>query len=169
LNATADEFGWTPRPDEDRPSFSNFQACSEPQQESELTVPSILLVEDNSADVSLVEEALAEHHVRHALTVIRDGEKAIDYIDAVDLGNSTCPNLVILDLNLPRRSGQDVLRRMRLSTHCGDVPVIILSSSGAPKDRDEAKSLGATLYIKKPNDLAEYLSIGGTIKNLLAK
>ena len=129
--------------------------------------PSIVLVEDNSADVHLVKEALSEHLVSYTLTVIKDGEKAIQHIDDVDNQTREGPSLVILDLNLPRRSGRDVLRRLRLSARFADVPVIILSSSNAEKDREEALSLGATLYITKPTDLAQFLNIGAIIKKLI--
>jgi CheY-like chemotaxis protein len=129
--------------------------------------PLILLVEDNSADVHLVKAALSEHHVNHSLTVIKDGESAIQYIDAIDRGESRCPDLVVLDLNLPRKTGREVLERMRLSPRCSAVPIVILSSSGAEKDREDARALGATLYLKKPSDLGQFLAIGGTIKQLL--
>ena len=130
--------------------------------------PVILLVEDNNADVHLVQEALSEHRVKHSLTVLHDGESAIRYIEAVDDEASTCPSLVVLDLNLPRKSGRDVLEKMRHSPRCGGIPIMILSSSGADNDKAEAKALGATVYIKKPSNLSQFLSIGEVIKELLA-
>lgn len=124
-------------------------------------------MEDSSADVYLIQEALSEHHVSHKLAVIKDGESALEYIDGIDAGSTNCPRLVILDLNLPRKSGREVLERLRQSRLCVSVPVVILSSSGAEKDREETRALGATIYIKKPSDLAEFMLIGIKIKQLL--
>jgi len=128
---------------------------------------SILLVEDNAADAALVREALEEHRIRGELVVIADGAAAIRYIEALDTGPSGCPDLVILDLNLPKRSGHEVLRSMRQSVKCGRAPVAILSSSDAQQDRVAAASLGASQYYRKPLHLKEFLSLGARFKAML--
>ena len=92
-------------------------------------LPEIVLVEDNAADVGLVREALEEHTVRCGLTVIADGESAINFVDAIDASEQACPDLVILDLKLPRKSGVLVLQHIRASRVCNTVPVVILTSS----------------------------------------
>src|SRR3954447_14214928 len=97
----------------------------------------ILLIEDNPADVGLVREALNEHGVGGELTVIANGERAIKFIDETEAGEQQCPDLIILDLNLPKRSGKDVLTRIRTSTICPQVPVIILTSSDNQRDKDD--------------------------------
>jgi CheY-like chemotaxis protein len=166
-NATAAASGWNLNPNEVPPFSSRSLPRDEPGSGKAPQQPSIVLVEDNSADVNLVQVALAEHHIDHSLIILKDGEKAVQYIDDVDSGTGACPTLFILDLNLPRKDGREVLRRIRLSPRCGALPIIILSSSGAEKDRKEAKSLGATIYIRKPSDLDQFLSIGEKIKELL--
>ena len=111
-------------------------------------------MEDNNADVHLVQEALSEHRVKHSLTVLHDGESAIRYLEAVDGEESACPSLVVLDLNLPRKSGR--ILKMRHSPRCTGIPIMILSSSGAENDKAEAKALGATVYVKKPSNLNQF-------------
>jgi two-component system, chemotaxis family, response regulator Rcp1 len=127
----------------------------------------ILLVEDNPADAVLVEEALNEHQVDVDLLVLGDGERAIQFVDELDANTRACPKLVILDLNLPKRSGKDVLRRIRESAQWNHVPVVILTSSNTPKDREETASLGASQYIRKPSQLEDFLLLGAVLKNFL--
>jgi DNA-binding response OmpR family regulator len=127
-----------------------------------------LLIEDNPGDVVLVREALSEHSVECALTVISDGENAIRFIEEIDAGpEGACPDLVILDLNLPRRSGNEVLQCIRASVKCVQIPVLVLSSSGAEKDRRDALKLGATRYVQKPSLLSEFLKLGELFKTML--
>ena len=94
----------------------------------------MLVVEDNPADAGLIRKALEEHGVEGEMTHIIDGETAIAFIEAVDTDQLDCPDLAIIDLNLPRRPGQDVLERMRQSPKCREIPVVILSSSDAKRD-----------------------------------
>jgi DNA-binding response OmpR family regulator len=124
-------------------------------------------VEDNPADALLVEEALKEHHVAAELVVLGDGEKAIRSIEEFDTTAGLYPKLVILDLNLPKRNGKDVLQRIRQSDKWDHVPVVILTSSNRPADRDETIRLGANEYIRKPSQLEEFLKIGAVLKSLM--
>lgn len=129
----------------------------------------ILLVEDNSGDVILVREALLEHHVPNDLRILTDGQKAIELLDSIHAGNQPeCPALLILDLNLPRKTGREVLAHMRRIPRCDDIPVLVLSSSNAPADRQSALDLGARLYIRKPSDLVDFMQIGAAIRQILA-
>lgn len=127
----------------------------------------IVLVDDNPADVLLVKEALAWHDVQSNLMVARDGDEAIRFLDEIDSSFLPCPDLIILDLNLPRKTGFQVLERMRLSPRCGHKPVAILSSSDALADRQKAERLGASRYIRKPSNLRDFMSIGGQLKQML--
>jgi two-component system, chemotaxis family, response regulator Rcp1 len=124
-------------------------------------------VEDNPADALLVEEALNEHDVTVDLIVLDDGEKAIQFVEEFSATNGPYPKLVILDLNLPKRNGRDVLRCIRENSRWNHVPVVILTSSNAPSDRAEAARLGANQYIRKPTHLEGFLDIGVVLKNLL--
>ena len=121
----------------------------------------ILLAEDNPADVYLIEEALREHKVDFKITVADDGEMAMSLLADGNLR----PDIVLLDLNMPKRSGGEVLDQLRRNSG-SNVPVIILTSSDSPSDREEALRLGATCYIRKPTGLDEFLEIGATIKRL---
>ncbi|HUQ92668.1 MAG TPA: response regulator [Bryobacteraceae bacterium] len=129
----------------------------------------ILLIEDNHGDVLLVREALEEHAVKVEMTVLSDGEKAIRFIEDAEAYRAPLPDLIILDLNLPRISGHDVLRRIRASAIAAHVRVMILSSSTMMKDTQQAASHGVSRYIQKPSTLDEFMRIGGVIKALLTE
>ncbi len=128
----------------------------------------ILLVEDNPADVFLVREALAWNNIKSQLFVVRDGDEAIRLVQEIERTQSPCPDLLVLDVNLPRKSGFEVLRRVRASAKCGVAPVAILTSSEAPTDRAEAARLGASSYIQKPSNLRDFMSVGEKLKAILA-
>lgn len=127
----------------------------------------VLVVEDNPGDVFLIEEALREHEVDCELEVVDDGGKAREYFSRIERGEGRVPDLVLLDLNLPKIPGLDVLRRIRHIPACRAVPIVVVSSSEAPRDRQEAHELGADNYIRKPSMLDEYLALGGVIKSML--
>ena len=111
-------------------------------------------------------ESLNEHGIPGEPVVIPDGESAINFIESLDAEQTGCPDLVIIDLNLPR-FGLSVLETMRQSVKCRDAIVVILSSSDIEKDRNEAVRLGATRYIRKPLRLEEFLSLGAVFKTML--
>jgi CheY-like chemotaxis protein len=136
-------------------------------EENSSAAAAILLIEDNPADALLVEEALQEFHVTAEFVVLDDGEKAIRFIEEFDATTASCPRLVILDLNLPKRNGKDVLRHIRHRAQWNHVPVVILTSSNTPTDREEAIRLGANQYIRKPPQLEDFLNIGAVLKNLI--
>lgn len=114
----------------------------------------ILLVEDNPADVRLVGDAFAETHPGHHLNVAADGEEALDFLFRRGIHINAPPvDLVLLDLNLPLMNGDAVLREIRANPETTLLPVVILSSSGAPRDVRLAYELRANGYIRKPRDL----------------
>ena len=128
----------------------------------------MLLVEDNPADVFFVRAALAHEGIESELLIAHDGEKAIEFVEAAETNpGAPCPQLVLLDLNLPRTSGAEVLQRVRKSSRCGDIPVIIVTSSDAPNDRAEAVRLGASRYFLKPHNIDDYLKLGSVVKEVL--
>jgi DNA-binding response OmpR family regulator len=127
----------------------------------------ILVVEDNPADAGLIRRALEEHGVNGTLFVLADGEKAIQFIHALDVKDSPCPGLAIIDLNLPKKSGREVLECIRQSANCHGAPVVILSSSDTHQDKAEAMRLGASRYLRKPSSLAEFMSLGAIFKATL--
>jgi CheY-like chemotaxis protein len=127
----------------------------------------ILLIEDNPADAGLVREALLEHAVECELALVTNGETALAFIDAVELGQIWRPDLIIADLHLPIISGREVLRHLQTTARCEHVPVLVLSSSDRLEDREEAAALGATRYVQKPFRLVEYLDLGVIFKQML--
>jgi chemotaxis family two-component system response regulator Rcp1 len=131
-------------------------------------IPCIFVAEDNPGDVDLLRLALEEHGVNCDLLVATDGERALRYIEEVGDGSVSCPALIILDLNLPKRSGSEVLKRIRQVPTCEVIPIVILSSSDSEKDRSTAAQLGANKYLKKPSDLDSFVRIGGVLKQLVA-
>ena len=132
--------------------------------------PVILIAEDNPADVFLIRKTLQPHFKTARILVAEDGEEAFQWIERADNDSqASCPELLLLDLNLPRRSGPEVLRRVRASPLCGRIPVIVLTSSDSEKDQAEVMRFGATQYIRKPSDLFEFLAIGKTIWEVWTK
>jgi chemotaxis family two-component system response regulator Rcp1 len=123
-------------------------------------------VEDNPADAGLVREALKEHGVEGELIVVTDGEQAIEFIQEMESKPLTRPDLFIVDLNLPKRPGREVLERLRQSTS-RQPPVVILTSSDESRDRDEAMRLGISQYILKPSRLVEFLALGAIFKEMI--
>jgi CheY-like chemotaxis protein len=127
-----------------------------------------MLVEDNPADVDLIEEALTEGRIDCELDVIQDGDKAIAAIERADADTvSRCPDLILLDLNLPKVSGEEVLKRVRASRRFRNIKVLIVSSSNAPSDRERAMQLGATDYFRKPSTLEQFMELGPKVRSLL--
>ena len=134
------------------------------------TDPLVLVVEDNRADVFLVERAIEFCKLSVRLKVIEDGEEALKYFERVESdGNIPCPDAILLDLNLPRRSGREVLQGVRQARRCREVPVIILTSSNSPEDRQQTAALGATRYFRKPTSYQEFLKIGEILGEVLKK
>jgi CheY-like chemotaxis protein len=127
----------------------------------------VFLAEDNPGDVRLILEALKLHKVNFNLHVFEDGEKALGFVSRLSDPAAICPDLILLDLNLPKTDGRDILKRIRQIPRTKSVPVIVLSSSESPKDRSEAASLGADRYIRKPSTLDEFMAIGALVKELV--
>jgi CheY-like chemotaxis protein len=131
-------------------------------------MPEILLAEDNPADVYLIREALREHSVRCRLRVVSDGQEVLR-IFAGEAGADKPVDLVILDLNLPRHDGIEILQRLRESPRFSHVPVVVLTSSDSPRDRQMATGLGATRFLRKPSSLEQFLAVGLIFRDLLTQ
>jgi CheY-like chemotaxis protein len=133
-------------------------------------MPEVLLADDNPSDVYLIREALREHAVDCTLRVAPDGKDALRILSGeVGDGDAQSINLIILDLNLPRHDGIEILQRLRDSAILRHVPVVVLTSSDSPRDRLMANQLGAVRYLRKPSNLNEFLSLGAVFKDLLGQ
>ncbi len=120
----------------------------------------ILLVEDNAGDVRLTEEALREGKVRNNLHVARDGVEAIEFLRRQGkFAAAPRPDLVLLDLNLPRRDGREVLAEIKEDPDLRTIPVVVLTTSSAERDILRSYSLHANCYITKPVDLDQFVKV----------
>lgn len=127
----------------------------------------IILAEDNPGDVLLFQEALRSRGLACDVIVAEDGHKAITMLHAAVDGDGAKPDLIVLDVNLPKHNGDAVLREVRNRESLAGIPVIMLTSSASPVDREAAMNLGASLYIQKSSDLDELLEIGKVIEEIL--
>jgi two-component system, chemotaxis family, response regulator Rcp1 len=127
----------------------------------------VLLAEDNRGDVLLVREALTAHHLSYTLHVASDGAQAVDFVARMGQpGEAPCPDILLLDLNLPRVDGHEVLREFRRHPDCATTPVIVVSSSDSPRDREKVSALGVARYFRKPTNLDAFLQLGALVKEL---
>ena len=125
----------------------------------------ILLVEDNPGDVRLTKEALVELKVPHSLHVVTDGEAALEFLFRRGrYAKAIRPDLILLDLNLPRRNGREVLEQIKQDPDLKLIPVLVLTTSGSPLDIRAAYSLHANSYIVKPRDLDKFWEVASAIE-----
>jgi CheY-like chemotaxis protein len=117
--------------------------------------------------VLLVREALKHVDLNYELIVYRDGEEMLNYLEKVEAGALPPPDIILLDLNLPRVTGDIVLERKRETAWCKDIPVIIVTSSNSPADRDKTARLGATAYFRKPADYDAFLELGTVVRSIV--
>jgi CheY-like chemotaxis protein len=127
----------------------------------------ILLVEDNPADVGLLRLALKEAELDCDLTVLEDGAAALAFIRQAEAGNARPPDLALLDLNLPKNGGLEVLEAIRAKPALAGMPVAILTSSSSPRERARIEEFGVDRFITKPLDLDGFLGIGWILRDLL--
>ena len=120
----------------------------------------ILLVEDNLADVRLTQEALKEGKVCNNLSVVSDGDQALAYLyRAPPYENAKRPDIILLDLNLPRKSGREVLAEIKNDPSLRRIPVVILTTSSAEEDVINSYDLHVNCYITKPVDMEQFVTV----------
>jgi CheY-like chemotaxis protein len=124
---------------------------------------SILLVEDNPMDVDLTRRAFARRKLANRLEVARDGMEALDFIARWDAGEPP-PALVLLDINLPKLGGLEVLRQLRAHPRFGQLPVVVLTTSAEDVDVQTAYALGANSYIVKPVGFDKFVDVVGQVE-----
>jgi CheY-like chemotaxis protein len=128
----------------------------------------ILLVEDDPNAILLLDRAFRRVGFRHEIVVVRDGEEAVEYLSGrgqfQDRKDLPRPCLVLLDLKLPKRSGLEVLEWLRSRPELREMPVVVMTSSSHPSDREKALGLGVIAYVVKPIDLAELVTIASKLR-----
>ncbi len=135
-----------------------------------LPKPLILVVEDNQADVFLIREAIAGAGIGATVHVLYDGQQAMNFFDEADAGRqSIVPALILLDLSLPKNTGQEVLHHLRRSKKCSATNVLILTSSDSVRDRKTMNALGARGYFRKPSDYLQFMKLGPIVRDLLSE
>lgn len=126
----------------------------------------ILLVEDNPGDVRLTREALKEGKIRNNLNVVGDGVEALRYLRREgDYAESVRPDLILLDLNLPKMDGREVLEAVKADPALRLIPVVVLTSSAAEQDIARAYDLHANCYVSKPVDLDQFIHVVKSIED----
>jgi CheY-like chemotaxis protein len=124
----------------------------------------ILLVEDNEGDILLTLEGLEDSRITNRISVIRDGKAAIDFFETATDKNEI-PDLILLDINLPRKSGHEVLQYIKKSEKYNQLPVIMLTTSSLERDILSAYKHYANCYITKPIDVSEFMNAIAKIKD----
>lgn len=126
----------------------------------------ILLVEDNPADARLTQEALKESKVRNNLVVLGDGEQALAYLRREGKhADARRPDLILLDLNLPRKDGRELLADVKADPDLRRIPVVVLTTSAGEEDVLRAYNLQAACYITKPVDLDQFINVVRSIED----
>ena len=126
----------------------------------------ILLVDDNPGDVRLAREAMRDAKVWNKISDVRDGEEAMDYLNKRgQYSDRSTPDLVILDLNMPRKDGREVLAEMRADERFKHIPVVILTTSAAEEDVLKSYGLHANCYVVKPLDLDRFIEVVKSVED----
>lgn len=116
----------------------------------------------------LIREAVEAAAPSAEIHVIRDGEKAVKFFDERDVNVAApCPDLVLLDINIPKKHGGEVLAYLRGSRRCARAYVVVVSSANAPEDREQMLRLGANAYFHKASEYSEFMKLTGVIKAIL--
>jgi chemotaxis family two-component system response regulator Rcp1 len=125
----------------------------------------ILLVEDSPSDVRLIREATKSTAPAIQITVAKDGVEAMEHLQSCLRGQSQLPDLILLDLNLPRKNGREVLAEVKSDPRLRQIPVVVMTSSRSDDDIATAYRLNANCYITKPLELEQYLDIVQAIED----
>jgi CheY-like chemotaxis protein len=135
---------------------------------TERTEFQIVVAEDNSADVGLVREALKEHGINCSLHVLTDGAQAIAFIHSLDANPQDRPiDLLLLDMHLPKRDGDDILKCLRSTEHYAELPVIVMTGSDSSVFEEQATKHAAISYFQKTSDLDGFLRLGLLVRKIL--
>jgi CheY-like chemotaxis protein len=128
--------------------------------ESPLTVIDVLLVEDDPGDALMTQEAFEHHKIRNKLHVVKDGVEALAFLRREGVfADAPRPGLILLDLNLPRKDGREVLAEVKADAELRSIPVVVLTTSDAEEDILRSYSLHANAYVTKPVDFERFIEV----------
>lgn len=127
----------------------------------------LVVIEDNAPDVLLIQECIASSSVPFEIVHYEDGEKATEGL-RIMAREGVRPDMIVLDLNMPKINGLEVLQTIKTEAGLSGVPVVVLTSSAAPEEREQAERSGADRFIRKPFDLYEFLNqVGSVVRELI--
>ncbi|GGM68972.1 two-component system response regulator [Lentzea pudingi] len=128
--------------------------------ETPMTVIDVLLVEDDPGDALMTQEAFEHHKIRNTLHVVKDGVEALEFLRREGVyANAPRPGLILLDLNLPRKDGREVLSEIKADAEFRSIPVVVLTTSEAEEDILRSYSLYANAYVTKPVDFDRFIEV----------
>lgn len=134
--------------------------------ENDLRIIDILLVEDSPGDVRLTQEVLKEGKIKNKLSVVMDGEEAIFFLKKIGkYKDVSTPDLILLDLNLPKRDGREVLAEIKNDPNFSSIPVVVLTTSDAEKDIISSYASHANAFITKPVDFDQFVTVVRAIED----
>lgn len=126
----------------------------------------ILLIEDNIGDITLTKKTLSKSKIMNNLTVIQDGDEAIEYLSKKGkYSEATTPDVILLDLNLPKKSGQEILNEIKSNELTRHIPVVVLTTSKKEEDILRSYNLHANCFVSKPIDLNQFQEVVSTIED----
>jgi chemotaxis family two-component system response regulator Rcp1 len=126
----------------------------------------ILLVEDNPGDVRLTMEALADGKIYNKITAVNDGQEAMDYLrKAGKFADSVRPDIILLDLNLPKKDGREVLHEVKSDLKLNKIPIIVLTTSQAEQDIAMCYERHANCFVSKPVDFEQFITVVRSLEN----
>lgn len=129
----------------------------------------ILIIEDNEGDLLLITEALKENKKNNTITILKDGLEAINFLENAEKCSGTnSPDLILLDINLPKMNGQEVLTTIKSNDNLKGIPVIIFTTSSSERDIFESYNNHANCYITKPVDVFDFVKVISSIENFMA-
>ena len=133
-------------------------------------VINILLVEDNPADARLIDEVFKDTNVKNKLHVVKDGVEAMDFLNKMnEYSDAPQPDIILLDLNLPRKDGREVLKEVKKNEDLKSIPIVILTTSSAKEDVIKTYNNHANCYITKPVDFDQFLMVINAIEDFWLK
>lgn len=165
------------KPDRPLPPSGGHECDQRARERTESqTIPSVLLIEDNPSDVHVIRRALRQSGIQMQIQVMSDGEQALSFLAQFESPEQSegghgqdPPSLILLDWNLPRVSGPDLLAYIRRSDSLRGIPVVVVTSTNSPADVAEMRRLKANAHFRKPTDLDAYLALKAIVLDLLSE